>query len=77
SDALSKLRNNLRQNLVFGELLPDFFTLKELQELYENILEERLDRRNFRKKILQMDLLIPTNHKKAGVKGGPVLYKRK
>ena len=77
TDSLSKLRDNLRQNLVFGELLPDLFTLKELQELYENILGERLDRRNFRKKILQMDLLVPTNEKKAGVKGGPELYKKK
>ncbi|MEO1096175.1 MAG: NUDIX domain-containing protein [Bacteroidota bacterium] len=77
TDSLSKLRDNLRQNLVFGELLPDLFTLKELQELYENILGERLDRRNFRKKILQMGLLVPTNEKKAGVKGGPELYKKK
>lgn len=77
TDSLSKLRDNLRQNLVFGELLPDLFTLKELQELYENILGERLDRRNFRKKILQMDLLVPTNEKKAGVKGGPELYRKK
>ncbi|MEM7551755.1 MAG: NUDIX domain-containing protein [Bacteroidota bacterium] len=77
SDALKKLRDNLRQNLVFGELLPDLFTLTEVQHLYESILDEKFDRRNFRKKILQMDLLEPTNEKKAGVKGGPVLFKRK
>jgi len=75
-DALEQLRNNLRQNLVFGELLPDLFTLSELQDLYEDILGEKLDRRNFRKKILHMDLLEPTSMKKAGVKGGPVLYRR-
>ncbi len=75
-DALAKLRNNLKEHLVFGELLPDRFTLTELQELYENILGEKLDRRNFRKKILQMNILEPTNQKKSGVKGGPVLYKR-
>lgn len=77
ADALKKLRENLRENLVFGELLPDRFTLKELQELYESILGETLDRRNFRKKILQMDILVPTNEKKVGVKGGPILFKRK
>ena len=76
-DALKKLRENLRESLVFGELLPDRFTLKELQELYENILGETLDRRNFRKKILQMDILEQTNEKKTGVKGGPILFKRK
>lgn len=76
-DALNKLRANLKDHLVFGELLSDRFTLTELQELYESILVEKLDRRNFRKKILQMDILKPTNEKKAGVKGGPVLYKRR
>lgn len=77
ADALVKLRTNLRQNLVFGELLPDRFTLTELQELYESILDEKLDRRNFRKKILQMEILEPTNEKKSGIKGGPTLFKRK
>lgn len=76
-DALKKLRSNLRDHFVFGELLPDRFTLTELQDLYEKILDEELDRRNFRKKILQMDLLIDTNEKKAGVKGGPTLFKMK
>lgn len=73
-DGLKKLRENLRENLVFGELLPERFTLRELQELYERILGEELDRRNFRKKILQMDILIPTNEKKIGAKGGPDLF---
>jgi len=73
-DALSKLRSNLEQKLVFGELLPERFTLKELQDLYESILGMELDRRNFRKRILQMGLLEATDEKKAGVKGGPLLY---
>ncbi|WP_421762648.1 NUDIX hydrolase [Ekhidna sp.] len=77
ADALEKLKGNLKDHFVFGELLPDRFTLTELQELYENILGESLDRRNFRKKILQMDLLEATNEKKAGVKGGPSLYRLK
>ncbi len=77
ADALNKLRENLRQHLVFGELLSDKFTLTELQELYESILGEELDRRNFRKKILQMDLLTATTEKKIGVKGGPTLYQLK
>ena len=76
-DGLVKLRSNLREHLVFGELLPDLFTLTELQDLYESILDEKLDRRNFRKKILQMNILETTNQKKAGVKGGPTLFKLK
>ena len=77
NDALAKLQENLRDHLGFGELLSDLFTLTELQELYESILGEELDRRNFRKKILQMNLLEATNQKKAGVKGGPTLFRLK
>ena len=76
-DALVKLRENLRRNLVFGELLPDLFTLSELQGLYQSILGEDLDKRNFRKKILQLDILESTNEIKRGVKGGPTLFKLK
>ena len=39
------------------ELLPEKFTLTQLQRLYEIILERPLDKRNFRKKILKMELL--------------------
>lgn len=74
-DALAKLRLNLEESLLFGELLPDQFTLKELQDLYESILDQKLDRRNFRKKILQMNFLVNTGKKKKGFKGGPELYR--
>ena len=73
-DALLKLRTNLDQVLKISELLPEKFTLKELQDLYESILDERLDRRNFRKKMRQMDFLVNTTEKKSGAKGGPLLY---
>lgn len=76
-DALDMLKRNLQEKLLFGELLPEKFTLKELQGLYESILGEKLDRRNFRKKILQGGLLQNVGEKKAGVRGGPELYKLK
>ena len=76
-DAWAKLKQNVEKNLGFGELLPNEFTLKELQDLYECILGEKLDRRNFRKKILQLNLLESTMEKKVGVKGGPELYRLK
>jgi 8-oxo-dGTP diphosphatase len=56
--ALDRLRNKLRYQPVGFELLPKKFTLTQLQRMYEVILERPLDKRNFRKKILAMDLLV-------------------
>lgn len=56
--ALKRLKNKVRYEPIGFELLPEKFTLSELQKLYETILEKPLDKRNFRKKILSMDLLI-------------------
>ncbi|MFY0685756.1 MAG: NUDIX hydrolase [Cyclobacteriaceae bacterium] len=77
SDTHDKLRENLKDKLIFGEMLPAEFTLKELQDLYESILEQQLDRRNFRKSILQKGLIESTGKKKIGVKGGPELFRMK
>jgi len=74
-DALEKLKTNVEERLILGELLPDKFTLTELQELYEALLDTKLDRRNFRKKMMLKGLLINTGEKKQGVKGGPDLFK--
>ena len=73
-DAYMFLKNNLKDRLVMGELLPKKFTLTELQGLYEDILGLQLDKRNFRKRIFQMDILKNTGEVKAGIKGGPILY---
>jgi len=58
--ALARLRGKVRYEPIGFELLPARFTLGQLQHLYEVVLEERLDKRNFRKKILGMDLLVDT-----------------
>lgn len=76
-EAYSFVQNNLKHKLIVGELLPKEFTLQELQNLYEDILKIELDRRNFRKRIFQMDVLQNTGEKKQGVKGGPYLYRLK
>jgi 8-oxo-dGTP diphosphatase len=55
--ALDRLRGKLTYQPIGFELLPPKFTLSQLQRLYEIILETSLDKRNFRKKILAMDLL--------------------
>ena len=54
---LERLRSKLGYTTVGFELLPKQFTLPELQDLYEAILERPLDKRNFRKKILSLGLL--------------------
>lgn len=75
NDAYMALKEELRQQPLAFHLLPESFTLKEAQEVYESILGEELDRRNFRRKILAYDFLINTEEKKSGVKGGPELYR--
>lgn len=59
--ALERLRGKLRYQPVGFELLPKKFTLSQLQHLYELVLERELDKRNFRKRVLGMDLLIETD----------------
>lgn len=56
--ALDRLRGKIRWQPVGFELLPKKFTLGQLQALYEAILGRDLDKRNFRKKLLALDLLV-------------------
>lgn len=57
--ALARLRAKLRYQPIGFELLPPKFTLSQLQHLYEAVLGVTLDKRNFRKKVLGFELLIP------------------
>lgn len=56
-DALSKLRERIHFHPIGFDLLPEKFTLRELQTLYEAILGVRFDRRNFAKKMFHLDVL--------------------
>lgn len=58
SVALERLRGKVRYQPIGFELLPAKFTLTQLQRVYEVILERELDKRNFRKKILAMGILV-------------------
>jgi 8-oxo-dGTP diphosphatase len=58
--ALTRLRYKLEYSAVGFELLPEKFTLSELQSAYEIILGETLDRGNFRKKLRRADVVEPT-----------------
>jgi 8-oxo-dGTP diphosphatase len=58
--ALQRLRYKLEYSAVGFELLPEAFTLSELQKAYETVLEEKLDKRNFRSRILESGILAQT-----------------
>lgn len=64
--ALRRLRYKLEYSAVGFELLPDEFTLSELQFTYEIILGEKLDKRNFRRRILEAGIIEPTPHQRGG-----------
>jgi 8-oxo-dGTP diphosphatase len=61
------LRHQICHQPVGFNLLPEKFTLLQLQALYEAILNAKLDKPNFRRKILKMNLLAPCNEKQQGV----------
>lgn len=69
--ALTRLRYKLEYTTVGFQLLPDEFTLSELQHAYELILGEGLDKRNFRRKILSADILEETGKKRREGEGRP------
>jgi 8-oxo-dGTP diphosphatase len=56
---LARLQGKVRYQPIGFELLPQKFTLSQLQHLYEAVLETQLDKRNFRKKVLSFGLLLP------------------
>jgi 8-oxo-dGTP diphosphatase len=66
--AHERLRGKVRYAPVGFELLPARFSLTQLQRLYEIILGTDLDKRNFRKKILAMDLLVENDEVEQGVR---------
>ena len=69
--ALETLRNKVRTEPIAFELLPERFTLTQLQKLYEAIIGDSIDKRNFRKKKLQMPFIVPLKEKQEGVSHRP------
>lgn len=65
--ALARLKGKVRYEPIGFELLPKKFTLFQLQQLYETVLGKTLDKRNFRKKILSMELLTELNETEQNV----------
>lgn len=74
--AIRRLRRKTIIQPIGFELLPEKFTLFQLQKLYESIHHQKLDKRNFRKKILGMDVLTKLDEKdKTSSKRGANLFK--
>jgi 8-oxo-dGTP diphosphatase len=66
SYALRRLRYKLEYTAVGFQLLPEQFSLSELQKTYEMILGESLDKRNFRRRILEAEIIESTSHLRSG-----------
>ena len=74
--AMSRLKEKIHFEPVGFELLPDVFTMPQLQNLYESILEVHFDRRNFASKMLKLGILEDTGDRPAGASSRiPVSYR--
>jgi 8-oxo-dGTP diphosphatase len=69
--ALTRLQGKLAYSTIAQFLLPRHFTLTELQEVYEKILKKEFDKRNFRKKILSLEIVKDTGTVQEGVQNRP------
>jgi hypothetical protein len=70
-DALIFLKNKIIISPIIFELLPDKFSISQLQSILEEILNIKYDRRNFRKRIIQKDFIVNLNEKQKGVPHKP------
>jgi 8-oxo-dGTP diphosphatase len=76
ADAQDRLKRKARYQPIGFELLPEKFTIPQLQQLYEAIYQKELDARNFRKKVLSHNVLIKLDEKdKSSSRRGAFLYK--
>jgi hypothetical protein len=74
--ALEKMKRKMSYYPIGFNLLPEYFTLTQLQSLYETILQERIDKRNFRKRIAEMECIEKTEFiDKNSSRRGAYLYK--
>lgn len=67
SFGFTHLKHKVRHEPIGFNLLPKKFTLHQIQKLYEAILETELDKPNFRRKLLNMNLLVPCEEKQKDV----------
>lgn len=76
SVALKRLRSRVTYTTLLSKLMPEEFTLTELENAYESVLGTELDKRNFRKKISKLNIVTPASGKRTGGKFRPAqLYR--
>lgn len=76
--ALQTLKDDIDEKFNVFNLLPEKFTMKEVQQIYETVFERKFTRSNFQKKILDMDVLERLEKKYTGAKNkAPYLYRLK
>lgn len=74
--SLAKLRRKFETEPLAFNLLPEMFTLTQMQSLYETILGEEIDKRNFRKRVAEHKSIVATEHiDKTGSRRGARLYR--
>ena len=76
SEALNAIRQQIAIRPIGFELLPEKFTLGQLQLLYEMILDRELDKRNFRRKIINLGILEQLEERQTGVAHKPARFYR-
>lgn len=75
-DALERIKRKARYKPIGFELLPEKFTIPQLQRLYEAVYRKKLDARNFRKKVISLNVLVKLDEKdKSTSRRGAFLYK--
>lgn len=74
--AKSRLENKMSYSNIVYSLLPEKFTFLELQKIYENIWQKPLDKRNFRKKMLSLGIIVPTKEISSGARHRPATFYR-
>lgn len=75
--ALKRLRWKFEYTTVGFSMLPEKFTMSDLQDLYEIVFKKKFDKRNFRKKVLSLNILEPEEIKKDVSHRPPQLYSLK
>ena len=74
--ARTRLVSKLDYSTIAFQLVPELFTLSELQRIYETVLDESLDKRNFRKRILALECIEQTEQRRANCSHRPArLYR--
>ena len=75
--ALQRLRNKVEYTSLPAFLLPEHFTLSELQSAYETVLDRPVDKSAFRTRMLAADFIEPTGEQRASVTRPALLYRLK